>query len=259
MTAHSLSSPTRHRAKTWVALATATLATLTACGGSARSSMRPIVDDTPNATAATTTTTARGSSVTGKIATPPVVTQPASQGRTPGASSETVVGNGGAGGTEDLGGDFGPPSTDAGSGGGAGDAGTGGTGGGTIEGPTTTTTTPGTILVAARVTGSYGTILTDGVDHTLYASAADVDNVGACVGACAEQWVPIEGTTLIAKQGVDPELLGAITRSDGIVQATYNGHPLYRLNNEPLGEVLGQGDGNTWHVVDAATGALVGA
>ena len=44
-------------------------------------------------------------------------------------------------------------------------------------------------------------------------------------GSCAAYWPPVTGRPA-AGPGVTGRL-GAITRADGTIQATYNGHPLY--------------------------------
>jgi predicted lipoprotein with Yx(FWY)xxD motif len=58
---------------------------------------------------------------------------------------------------------------------------------------------------------------------------------------------------------VRAELLGPTSRSDGTVQATYNGHPLYYYVSDPRGEVLCQNVeefGGLWLVVDEAGNAV---
>ncbi len=115
----------------------------------------------------------------------------------------------------------------------------------------TTTTAVGTVLVKVRQS-PLGAVLTDGINHTLYASATDTAGAGTCVAPCTDQWVPISGQNMLADAGVESALLGRITRVDGVVQLTYNGRPLYRLNNEPLGDIMGHGDAATWYVVDPA-------
>ncbi len=123
--------------------------------------------------------------------------------------------------------------------------------------PPTTTTAVGTVLVKAR-DSRLGLILVDAVDHTLYASATDPDGLGLCTGACTEQWVPIPGYLVLTDGPVNTALVGRITRSDGLVQLTYAGLPLYRLNNEPLGATMGHGDAAQWFVVSTEGSLLAG-
>lgn len=238
------------------------------CGGGedaerAQATRRTLADGSP----ITSATTGRATLSTNKIAAPPT-TAPAQVPRSSGAGGEGSASSG-----EDAVGDFAtssteaPPTTEApavgGGGGSTGGDSTGGgsTGGGSTGGggaattSSTSTTLPGTVVLKVRQSG-YGPILVDGEDHTLYVYAADTDNVGSCVDACAEQWIPIEGTTVLTGSGVEPLLLSSITRADGIVQLTYNSRPLYRLKNEPLGQVLGQNDGQVWFVA-ASNGVMV--
>jgi Secreted repeat of unknown function len=51
--------------------------------------------------------------------------------------------------------------------------------------------------------------------------------------------------------------LGTITRSGGVVQATYNGYPLYTYGGDmSAGQTSGNGVGGVWHVI---TGAALSA
>lgn len=52
--------------------------------------------------------------------------------------------------------------------------------------------------------------------------------VSACEGDCLAAWPPVvlEGEP-VAGEGVDEDLLGTLARSDGTMQLTYNGWPLY--------------------------------
>lgn len=116
-------------------------------------------------------------------------------------------------------------------------------------GATTATTTPPTVSLTV-LQSPFGLILVDVEEHTLYASATEAPDAPTCIDACAQQWVPIDGTTVASGYGIDPSLVGSVTRPDGIVQLTYGRRPIYRLNNEPIGVIMGQGDAATWYVVD---------
>ena len=51
--------------------------------------------------------------------------------------------------------------------------------------------------------------------------------------------------------------LGAITRPGGVVQATYNGYPLYTYARDMApGQATGNGAAGAWHVI---TGAVLSA
>jgi predicted lipoprotein with Yx(FWY)xxD motif len=72
------------------------------------------------------------------------------------------------------------------------------------------------------------TVLTDAKGLTLYTFAPDKLNKSACYGSCAAYWPPVKGPVTVAAgvTGVTGKL-GTARRTDGSLQATYNGHPLY--------------------------------
>jgi predicted lipoprotein with Yx(FWY)xxD motif len=85
---------------------------------------------------------------------------------------------------------------------------------------------------------------------------ADTSGTSACTGACAAAWPPdiVTGTPQ-AGSGISQSLLGTITRPDGTMQLTYNGHPLYYFTADAAGGTAhGQGVkafGAEWYVVSA--------
>jgi len=83
---------------------------------------------------------------------------------------------------------------------------------------------------AVLKTASIGgiTVLTDANGRTLYWFAPDKPGKSVCYGDCAAYWPPVSGKpTLAAGATGATGKLGTTTRTDGTVQATYNGHPLY--------------------------------
>ena len=95
---------------------------------------------------------------------------------------------------------------------------------------------PGTANIQSE--SSNGTsILADagavnGVVSTLYAFSADTSMQSNCTGMCAQIWPPVLTQTAPTASGAaSGSLLGAIPRSDGTFQVTYNGHPLYYFAN----------------------------
>lgn len=74
---------------------------------------------------------------------------------------------------------------------------------------------------------SKGTVLTNAQGKTLYWFAIDTSTASKCSGTCATYWPPVIGTPAAAPGTSLPMGFGTITRSDGKVQATYDGHPLY--------------------------------
>jgi predicted lipoprotein with Yx(FWY)xxD motif len=81
----------------------------------------------------------------------------------------------------------------------------------------------GTTLNAATIGGVK--VLTSSKGLTLYLFAPDTPSSSKCYTSCAQYWPPVLGAPK-AGPGVTGTL-GTIHRSDGSVQATYNGHPLY--------------------------------
>lgn len=111
----------------------------------------------------------------------------------------------------------------------------------------------GVTLAAAEV-GTLGQVVTDQNGLTLYrfdkdkAKPASVSN---CNEGCAKTWPPALGDPAsVALQGVDPALVGSVTRADGSEQLTLSGWPLYTFAKDTTaGEAKGQGVGKTWFAV----------
>ena len=142
-----------------------------------------------------------------------------------------------------------------------------GAGTGSTENATATETAPPsssigtTIKVAdAEFEGQSGRILFDGRDRAIYLFEKESSAKSECYGACAEAWLPVvtKGAPA-AGGGVQPGKLGTTERTDGTTQVTYNGHPLYYYEDDPLGEVLCHNVnefGGLWLVVDPAGNAV---
>lgn len=94
------------------------------------------------------------------------------------------------------------------------------------------------------------TVLTNGKGLTLYSFAPDTSTTSKCNGTCAQNWPPVTGPVTAA--GVTGTF-GTITRSDGSVQATFDGHPLYTFVGDTApGQAKGNGlnaAGGLWHEV----------
>jgi predicted lipoprotein with Yx(FWY)xxD motif len=112
-------------------------------------------------------------------------------------------------------------------------------------------TAPGA-LKAVRI-GAV-TVLADANGRTLYWFAPDTAARSACYGSCAAYWPPVKGRAA-AGPGVTGKL-SVLTRSDGSVQATYDGHPLYTyVGDRAPGQANGNGlnlNGGLWHEVTAS-------
>lgn len=98
---------------------------------------------------------------------------------------------------------------------------------------------------------SLGKVITDANGRTLYLFTKDSGGTSACTGSCESVWPYVEGKPS-AGTGTDASLIGTITRSDGDVQATYAGHPLYYYSGDSAaGDVNGEEIEGTWYAVDA--------
>ena len=109
----------------------------------------------------------------------------------------------------------------------------------------------------------YGQILVDGQGRALYLFAADKTSTSTCYGGCATAWPPFlgeKGAAVDAMHGATAALTGTTTRTDGSVQVTYNGHPLYYYEGDKNPGVVGcQGVvnfGAAWWVVDPQGNAI---
>ncbi|MFN4140716.1 hypothetical protein [Aestuariivirga sp.] len=90
-----------------------------------------------------------------------------------------------------------------------------------------------------------GPILTDSKGMTLYVFDKDSDGQSACYDKCALNWPP-----LLAGEGDKPEDdFGLAKRTDGTMQWTYYGKPLYLwIKDTKPGDVTGDGVNDVWHV-----------
>lgn len=119
----------------------------------------------------------------------------------------------------------------------------------------------GSVMISTRST-SHGTVLTDAKGHTLYWFALDSSTASKCTGTCAHYWPPVTGRPTAASGTSLAHALGSITRSNGQVQATYDGHPLYAYSGDTAaGQVHGNGlklSGGLWWAM-TPSGAKLGA
>ena len=92
---------------------------------------------------------------------------------------------------------------------------------------------------------SAGPALTDSKGMTLYVFDKDSGDASACYDKCAANWPP-----LLAPAGAKAEDdFGLITRTDGTMQWTYYGKPLYLwIKDAKPGDATGDGFNGVWHV-----------
>lgn len=109
-----------------------------------------------------------------------------------------------------------------------------------------------------------GRILVTPAGRTLYDFTPDTPTSSACTsGLCVRLWPPlIAKGPLTVGRGLQRSLVGTIRRSDGTLQVTYGGHPLYTwLGDTEPGMITGQAllnVGGYWYVI-APTGREIKA
>jgi predicted lipoprotein with Yx(FWY)xxD motif len=103
-------------------------------------------------------------------------------------------------------------------------------------------------------------VVTNSAGKTLYWFAPDTSTTSNCTGSCATYWPPVTGP-VTAGSGVTGTL-GTISRADGTMQATYDGHPLYTyVGDTAAGQAKGNGlnlSGGLWYEM-TVSGAKAGA
>jgi predicted lipoprotein with Yx(FWY)xxD motif len=115
---------------------------------------------------------------------------------------------------------------------------------------------PGTVQIAVLQT-QLGPVVVGPGGRTLYRFDRDTNNPpkSNCAGGCATAWPPlIVNPTAGSPHGVDPKLLGSVTRADGTKQVTLKGWPLYFYagDSKPR-DLTGEGVDGIWHAI-APTG-----
>jgi predicted lipoprotein with Yx(FWY)xxD motif len=120
--------------------------------------------------------------------------------------------------------------------------------------------------VRTAVVSGLGTVLVDGSGYTLYLYEPDNQSGHSkCSGPCAVEWSPLTLPSSVkiplAGPGAIVANLSTTQRSDGTVQVTYNGWPLYTWAQDTApGQATGEGLNNLgglWYVVNPAGNAIV--
>jgi predicted lipoprotein with Yx(FWY)xxD motif len=115
-------------------------------------------------------------------------------------------------------------------------------------------TAGGTATLRTTTIGGVS-VLTNSSGRTLYWFAPDTPSKSACYGTCAAYWPPVIGNPA-AGAGVTLSKIATIARTDGTIQVTYAGHPLYTyIGDTAPGQANGNDinlNGGFWHEVPAA-------
>lgn len=128
--------------------------------------------------------------------------------------------------------------------------------------PSTSGTTPSPAAtgekIAVATNAKLGQILVDESGMTVYLFVADTGMTSTCYTSCAAIWPPVLTTGAPqAGAGAQASLLGT---TDGKVEVTYAGHPLYYfVKDKVAGDATGQGIngfGGLWWVLSASGTAI---
>ena len=99
-------------------------------------------------------------------------------------------------------------------------------------------------------------VLTTAQGFVVYWFANDTMGKSNCNGTCATYWPPLTGTPTAASGVTLSGALGTIKRANGVVQATYDGHPLYLFKSDTSAGMASGNDlnasGGLWWAMTAS-------
>ena len=105
----------------------------------------------------------------------------------------------------------------------------------------------------------YGKYLVDATGKSLYVLQKDSKGASSCYDACSTKWPPLlspGGTPKALDPSIQANAIVNIQRTDGNVQVTYQGHPLYHyVEDVSAGQLNGQGvkdQFGEWYLVTPA-------
>lgn len=109
------------------------------------------------------------------------------------------------------------------------------------------------LALGTDASATLGTYLIAYNGMTVYTYSKDTTSASTCYGTCATNWPPYlvgaEDNIQQLKAGVNGKVNTTI-RTDGGIQMTYNGHPLYfYIQDKASGDTKGQNVGGVWFVV----------
>src|SRR5437868_14063904 len=112
---------------------------------------------------------------------------------------------------------------------------------------------PGAAARLSVRSSEYGKTLFGPSGKVVYVFGADRGSTSRCYGVCAKAWPPLlTSAAPLAGAGVETRLLGTTRRSDGKLQVTYAGHPLYYYEADKVGKIMCQHavmHGGLWLIV----------
>jgi predicted lipoprotein with Yx(FWY)xxD motif len=111
---------------------------------------------------------------------------------------------------------------------------------------------PAAASALSTASTSLGTVVVDGTGLTVYVFDKDTKGAAssACTGGCATTWPAVETDSATPSVTGVTGTVGTITGTDGKLQVTLDGLPLYTFASDTAaGDVKGQGVGGIWWVV----------
>ena len=110
-----------------------------------------------------------------------------------------------------------------------------------------TTVAPISPTVKLASDSTLGSILTDSEGKTLYFFSKDTKDTSECLGGCVSVWPIFYSENLVVDNGLNASDFETITRTDGEIQTTYKGWPLYYFaNDNATGDTNGENVNNVW-------------
>ncbi|GGO42187.1 lipoprotein [Streptomyces daqingensis] len=103
-----------------------------------------------------------------------------------------------------------------------------------------------------KASAKLGDIVTDSKGWTLYRFDDDTASPSQsnCDGDCAKAWPAVPAEDAEATKGIEKSQIGKVKRTDGSLQLTLGGWPVYRYAKDTKpGDVKGHGVGETWNAL----------
>ena len=96
-----------------------------------------------------------------------------------------------------------------------------------------------------------GNVLANAKGQTIYWYSKDMrGGPSTCTGSCLSAWPMVTGTPMAAMGVKFAGKLGSVKDATGVMQATYNGYPLYTYSGDMAsGDTSGNGVGGVWHII----------
>ena len=110
--------------------------------------------------------------------------------------------------------------------------------------------------IAAERIPTVGNVLVGPKGMTLYLFTKDTPDTSTCYDKCATNWPPllVDSADAIVPGVNLPGKIGTTTRTDGKIQVTYNGWPLYYFAKDAaIGDSTGEGVGKVWYTIAPET------